>query len=160
MQVVKAGTKLGAIVAGLETFCGLKLIEEGGEYFIVKIGRETCRHRDTDHAEHCKDPANVPCSKWEHDESLTLTTETEPIACDDCITVYDSAHKKCPKCGSIPTEGITDHLVRCNHVGEHTACVQCGHSSPHVELNACASRRDHCKFIDSAVTCILIKEDN
>ena len=130
MQIVKAGTKIEAIAGALATFCGLKSIEEGSEYFIVKIERQTCRHRDTDHCAHCKDPANVPCSKWECDKTL------------------------------LETNSITDHLVKCNHVGAHTACISCNHGANHAALNGCATRRDHCKFIDSAVTCVPIKGGN
>ena len=133
MQVVKAGTKIEVIAKALASFCNLKLIEEGGEYFIVKIERGTCRHRDTDHGKHCLDPANVPCSKWEHDKALT-----------------------------IPSKGITDHLVRCNHAGTIQACVNCNHGANHVALNGCTEHKDERRHSPHslAVKCVSIKEDN
>ena len=158
-QIVKAGTKLEVIAKALDTFCGLVLIEEGTEYFIVKKGRETCRHRDTDHGKHCHDPANVPCGKWEYDESLTAPVEAAPVTCEGCTTVYRSILKECPKCGAVPSESITDLLVRCDRAGEHTACVQCNHGSNHVGLNGCdTGAYDYCCHVNCAVKCVPIKK--
>lgn len=131
MQVVKAGTKIEAIAGALATFCNLKLIEEGGEYFIVKMERQTCRHRDTDHCAHCNDPANVPCSKWEYDKTL------------------------------LETNSITDHLVRCSHVGNHTACISCNHGANHAALNDCTEHDDTCPHVAGTfVKCMPIKGGN
>ena len=119
------GTKIEAIVAGLEEHLGLVIIEHGAKYEVVKKSRNNCKHRDTDHTRLCTEPCSVTCPEWRYDHG-----------------------------------GITEQLVRCNHVGEDLQCMNCYHSSPHVELNGCASAvYDYCKYIDGNIKCVPIKGD-
>ena len=128
------GTKIEAIVAGLEEHLGLVIIEHGAKYEVVKKSRTNCKHRGTDHCKDCHDPANVTCPEWRYDYSGT--------------TAF------------VPNKDIKEHLVKCNRSGLVPACVNCNHGSNHVALNGCTEHEgDYCKYIKSDIKCVPIKED-
>lgn len=61
--------------------------------------------------------------------------------------------KDCADCVNVPCpsweyeNAIGDHLVKCSHSGQHTACANCNHGANHVELNRCVTVGDMCKHV-------------
>lgn len=56
-------------------------------------------------------------------------------------------------------KAISEHLVKCDHSGEHTVCANCNHGANHVGLNGCASTEsDFCFHVRRNVKCKPLKE--